>query len=38
MLYRINPAFLPQELQSLKMNEVAVKILMGPREALFLLR
>jgi dihydropteroate synthase len=29
MLYRINPAFLAQELQSLKMNEVAVKILMG---------
>jgi dihydropteroate synthase len=29
MLYRINPAFLTQELQSLKMNEVAVKILMG---------
>jgi dihydropteroate synthase len=29
MLYEINPAFLAKELQSLKMNEVAVNILMG---------
>jgi dihydropteroate synthase len=29
MLYKINPAFLAKELQSLKMNEVAVNILMG---------